>query len=87
MLGSLVHGRALDTAKNIRRIRGRGGGVFGALASPRQLTPPHPHQKSFPPAKNEMYQRGQKFEAEFRYTNFFLASDPHVPGGGGGGSP
>ena len=43
-----------------------GGGQFGAPADP----PTHPHQK------NEIYQRGRKFGADFRYTNFFLASDP-----------
>ena len=61
-----------------------GGGVFGALASP----PTHPHQKKFPQAKNEIYQRGRKFEVNFRYTNLFLASDPPThppppPGAGG----
>ena len=29
---------------------------------------------------------GRKFEADSRYTNFCLASDPPPPGGGGGGS-
>ena len=49
-----------------------GGGLFGALASP----DPPPDQKNFPPAKTEMYQRRPKFEADFRYTNSFLASNP-----------
>ena len=64
------------------------GGLFGALASPGR--PPHPpHQKIFPPAKNEIYQRGRKFEADFRHTNFVLASDPPPPPlwGVGGGCP
>ena len=28
----------------------------------------------------KIYQRGRKFQAHFRYTNFFLASDPPPPG-------
>ena len=52
-----------------------GGGVKlapGILADP----PTHPHQKIFPQEKNEIYQRGPNLEVDFRYTNFFLASDP-----------
>ena len=48
----------------------------GILADP----PTHPHQKIFPPEKNEIYQRGPNLEVDFRYTNFFLASDPPPPG-------
>ena len=51
---------------------GGGGGGWPAPAD----RPAHPHQKSCPPANNEIYQRGWKFEAHFRHTNFFLASDP-----------
>ena len=46
------------------------GGLFGALASPGRPTHPTPHQKHFPQKK--MNQRGRKFEADFRYTNFFF---------------
>ena len=41
-----------------------GVGVFGALVSPGDAATP-PHQKNVPPARNEMYQRGRKFEADF----------------------
>ena len=47
----------------------------GILADP----PSHPHQKIFPQEKNEIYQRGPNLEVDFRYTNFFLASDPPTP--------
>ena len=33
----------------------------------------------FPQEKNEIYQRGPNLEVDFRYTNFFLASDPPPP--------
>ena len=61
-------------------ILGGGGGVKlapGILADP----PTHPHQEIFPQEKNEIYQRGPNLEVDFRYTNFFLASDPptHPP--------
>ena len=51
---------------------------FGALASPSQPThpPTHPHQKSFPQAKKEIY---WKFEADFSYTQKILAFDPPAP--------
>ena len=42
--------------------------------------PTHPHQKIFPQEKNEIYQRAPNLEVDFRYTNFFLASDPPPPG-------
>ena len=42
--------------------------------------PTHPHQKIFPQEKNEIYQRGPNLGVDFRYTNFFLASDPPPPG-------
>ena len=57
---------------------GGGGGSNwppGILADP----PPHPHQKIFPQENNEIYQRGLNLEVDFRYTNFFLASDPPPP--------
>ena len=38
--------------------------------------PTHPNQKNLPLAKSEIHQRGRKYEADFRYTNVFLASDP-----------
>ena len=41
----------------------------------------HPHQKIFPQEKNEIYQRGPNLEVDFRYTKFFLASDPPSPPG------
>ena len=49
------------------QVWGRGGGGVG---QPRPT--PHPHQKIFLRDKNEIYQRGRKFEAEFKYTNFLL---------------
>ena len=59
-------------------ILGGGGSNWppGILADP----PTHPHQKIFPQEKNEIYQRGPNLEVDFRYTNFFLASDPPSPG-------
>ena len=56
-----------------------GGG--GSNWPPRILAdlPTHPHQKIFPQEKNEIYQRGPNLEVDFRYTNFFLASDPPPP--------
>ena len=42
---------------------------------PAAANPPPPYQKHFPRMKNEIYQRGPKWKAEFRYTNLFLASD------------
>ena len=59
----------------------RGGGV---VWGPGQPPPTHPPtSENFPQAKNEMYQRGWKFEADLRCTNFFLASDPlcDIPSG------
>ena len=56
-----------------------GGG--GSNWPPRILADPptHPHQKFFPQEKNEIYQRGPNLEVDFRYANFFLASDPPTP--------
>ena len=51
-----------------------------ALASPGR--PPHPQQKIFLRRKNEIYQRGRKLEADFRYTNFFGPLPPPPPPGG-----
>ena len=51
--------------------RGGGGGCLGPWSAPADL--PHPHQKNFPAAKNAIYQRSRKFEADFGYIN--LASD------------
>ena len=58
-------------------ILGGGGANWppGILADP----PTHPHQKIFPQEKNEIYQRGPNLEVDFRYTNFFLASEPPPP--------
>ena len=57
------------------------GGGGGANWPPGILAdrPTHPHQKIFPQEKNEIYQRGPNLEVDFRYTNFFLASDPPPP--------
>ena len=42
--------------------------------------PTHPHQKIFPRETNMKFtQRGPNLEVDFRYTNFFLASDPPPP--------
>ena len=58
---------------------GGGRGCLGPWPAPADR-PTRTHQKNFPPAKNEIYQRGRKFKAEFRYTNF-LASDTLPPVG------
>ena len=59
---------------------GRGGrGCLGPWPT-HHPSIPHPHQKNFPQAKNEIYSRGRKFEADCRYTNLFLASAPPPPG-------
>ena len=51
----------------------RGGGVFGALASPGRPTHPPTHiRPTVLRQKNETYQRGRKLEADFRYTNCFF---------------
>ena len=66
-------------ARPLLRDTGGGGGSNwppGILADP----PTHPHQKIFPQEKNEIYQWGPNLEVDFRYTNFFLASDPPPPG-------
>ena len=56
-----------------------GGGLNwppGILADP----PTHPPTlENFSSEKNEIYQRGPNLEVDFRYTNFFLASDPPPP--------
>ena len=52
-------------------ILGGGGGQIGPPGFSLTHPPTHPHQK-----KNEIYQRGPNLEVDFRYTNFFLASDP-----------
>ena len=62
----------------------RGGGVVWGRASPGR---PTDIRKLF--LRQEMkliYQRGRKFEADFRDTNFFLASAPPPPAGGRGGA-
>ena len=49
----------------------RGGGG-GGLARPRPTPPPPPPtSEEFSSGKNKIYQRGGKFEVNFRYTNFF----------------
>ena len=58
-----------------------GGGGGGLGCQPRPTHPPTPNQKMLPQANNETYQRGPKFEADFRYTDCLLASER---GGGGG---
>ena len=64
-----------------------GGGGGGRCLWPWQAPNPHPHQKNFPRAKKDIYQRDRIFEADFKYANFFwpLTHPPH--GGRGGGSP
>ena len=47
--------------------------------------PQSPILKNYPPTKNETYQRGRKFEGNFRYKTSFLASDPGTCLSGGGG--
>ena len=61
-------------------ILGGGGGQIGPPGF--WLTHPPTHIRKFvPQEKNEIYQRGPNLEVDFRYTNFFLASDPptHPP--------
>ena len=58
-----------------------GGGQIGPPGFWLTHPPTHPHQKIFPQEKNEIYQRGPNLEVDFRYTNFFLASDPPPPPG------
>ena len=41
----------------------------------RLLCPTHPHLKFFPEEKKEIHQKGPKLEVDFRYTNFWGASD------------
>ena len=41
--------------------------------------PTRPHQKTVPPEKNEIYQTGPNLQVDFRYANFFLASDTPPP--------
>ena len=67
--------RKLQALKTGYCLTTRGRGDGSVCPTP----PPHPHQKTFPPAKNEMYRRGQKFQANFRYINCFLASEPPPP--------
>ena len=69
--------RQFPRAVSIALCFGGGGSNWppGILADP----PTHPHQKIFPQGKNEIYQRGPNLEVDFRYTNFFLASDPPPP--------
>ena len=65
--------RTASRAGYCLRTPGERGGVVWGPGQPRPTPSPPPHQKRFPPAKNEMYQRGRKFEANFRYTNFFFS--------------
>ena len=58
---------------------GGGGGQIGPPGFWLTHPPTHPHQKIFPQEKNAIYQRGPNLEVDFRYTNFFLASDPPPP--------
>ena len=51
----------------------------GVVWGPGQPRPTHQHQKNFPQAKSEIYSRGRKFEADFRYTNFFWPLTPPPP--------
>ena len=69
-------GPSLTRAGYCSRTPPQGGGVFGALASPGRSTHPSTSEKR---AKNEIYQRGRKLEADFGYKTFFLASDPPPP--------
>ena len=51
-------------------------GSFDCFCRPHTSVPTHPHQKTFPQAKNEIYQRGRKFQADFRYTKFLWSLTP-----------
>ena len=58
---------------------GREGG--GVIWQPRPTPPPQhtqKHQKVFLKGRNENFQRYPKLEANLRYTNFFLASNPPI---------
>ena len=61
----------------------RGGGGGGQIGPPGfWLTHPPTHiRKFFLRKKMKFYQRGPNLEVDFRYTNFFLASDPPPPRG------
>ena len=63
------------------QVRGGGGCCLGPWRAPADKPNPQ-HQKSFPPAKNELYQRGRKFEVDFRQEKVFVAADPPPLGGG-----
>ena len=56
--------------------KGGGGELVptGILADPPTHPPTHPHQKFS--GKNENYQRGPKWEVNFRYTNFGPLNPP-----------
>ena len=57
-----------------------GGGSFGALAAPPSTS------EKLSSGKKDVYQRGRKFEANFRYTNLlFFGLCPPPPLGRGGG--
>ena len=60
-----------------RPLRNDPKGVGGCLGPLPALDDPHtnPHQENFSEAKKESCQRIWKFQANFRYTNFLLASD------------
>ena len=66
-----VASHSFGTGHCLRNPPGGGGGRLGPRPAPRPNPPPQ-HQKSFPPAKNELYQKGRKFEAEFTNTNLIL---------------
>ena len=62
------------------------GEVVWGSGQPRPTDPPtHPHQKKNSSGKKWNLSLGRKFEADFRSTNFVLASDPPTQPGGGGG--
>ena len=75
--GSLTPQTAPSTPASRLLLKGPGV-LFGALASPAR-----PKSENFSFGQNEIYQRGRKLEAGFRYTNlFFLASAPPPMGRG-----
>ena len=69
-------------APAVRLLLRDGGGGFWGPGLPPADPPAIPDQKNFPREKNEMYERGRKFDADLRYTNLFLASDRRPPGVG-----
>ena len=61
---------------------GGGGGHLESCQTPADQ-PAHPHQKTFPPGKNQIYRRGPRMEPNFRCLNF-LGGASNLRGGEGG---